>query len=123
MQLQYIHAHRALMTHCPLKEEFLGNRKSPLVAHHYVGTWDQWTFRDDPRSWTRKKVGKYQAMAGEEDGVILHQEMAATMWLEGFVQLHGVEKAKRLLEGVGYVPPKSNNQSALLLQQLEQDHK
>jgi hypothetical protein len=105
-RLKYIHAHLAIKSRCRNTEEFLGNRKSPLVAHHYVGTWDQWTFRDDPRSWTRKKRGKYDALSGE--GVLLRQETAATTWLDGFVNKHGIDKAKALLRDVGYVPPNTN---------------
>jgi hypothetical protein len=113
-RLKWIHAHRAIKTRCRYTEEYLGNRKSPIVAHHYVGTWDQWTFRDDPRSWTRKKRGKYQSLSGE--GVLLLRETAATTWLDGFINKHGIDKARALLRDVGYVPPKTNNQSSIIIE-------
>jgi hypothetical protein len=118
-RLKYIHAHLAIKSRCRYTEEFLGNRKSPIVAHHYVGTWNQWTFRDDPRSWTRKKRGKYEALSGE--GVLLHQEKAATMWLDGFVNKHGIDKAKALLQDVGYVPPNTNQSSRIIEDHHEEE--
>lgn len=112
LDLKYIHAHLPVRTQCKYNEEFLGNRKSPIVAHHYVGSWEQWTFRDDPRSWTRKKRGKYDALSGEGD--VLRHESAATTWLDGFIQQHGVTKAKALLKDVGYVPSKTKDAASTL---------
>jgi hypothetical protein len=106
LHLHNIHAHRPLLNKCRKSDEWLGNRNSPIVAHHYVGSWEQWTFRDDPRFWTRKKQGKYEALRGGD-----RRENVATTWLDGFVQHHGVQRAQAMLKDVGYVPPKNTNES------------
>jgi hypothetical protein len=116
LRLEYIHAHRPLKSKCKIEWEWLGALQGPLVAHHYVGRWDQWTFRDDPRSWTRKKINKYSSLSGNNNNnnnndntttTKLYRETVATTWLDDFVRRRGVDTAKQLLKDVGYVPPRN----------------
>jgi len=73
---------------------------SPLTVNHYVGTREQFLFRDDVRKDTGREQEKifeqYKDLDfGEDDGV--------RPWLKGFVEDVGPEAAATLLEGVGVV--------------------
>jgi hypothetical protein len=75
----------------------------PLV-HHYGGTWEQWSFRQDARrnlenDRTWEAYTKLQLFEDGETGHI-------RPWLSEFVQRNGQELASALLKGVGEVPPR-----------------
>jgi hypothetical protein len=96
--VENVYQHRPIRTLCYENGMFQGNRKSPFTTHHYVGTWEQWSFRDDPRSWTRRNRDKYN-----QTSVVKSTDDYARSWLTDFVQKHGIKTAAALLEGVGEV--------------------
>jgi hypothetical protein len=95
---------KQVMVHMPIrrycKEEDLGilNARSPLVVHHYGGTWEQWSHRqqDSRGKRTREAFDKMKYGNKADDSI--------RAWLEGFVQQVGLVAAQRLLQGVGQVP-------------------
>jgi hypothetical protein len=70
------------------------NSKSSFVVHHYIGSWEQWGFRKDPRR-TKHLYDQKTYNQGEEDHI--------RPWLHGFVNQVGLEMASLLLQGVGKV--------------------
>jgi hypothetical protein len=77
---------------------WIKNQESPLIVHHYIGSYEQWMFRNDPRGIrTQAKYQHYQNdfNASLDDGM--------ETWLEGFVKMVGHEMAKTLLQGLGQV--------------------
>jgi hypothetical protein len=104
---EVVGVHRPVKTLC--SEEDRGgthHRHASFVVHHYPGTLEQWTFRNDGRSaWTRNKEA-YQGLAKRARQL----DNSIRPWLQDFVQAHGEDLAHRLLDGVGRV---SSNSIAL----------
>lgn len=77
-----------------------GNRiaDSPLVAQHYLGTLEQFTYRDDPR-YKEKRASEYMKRGR---GAPTRIEEAPA-WLDQFVESVGSSEARRLLFDVGVV--------------------
>jgi hypothetical protein len=86
---------------CPQRNMFMKKVNATFLVHHYGGTWEQWSFRQDPRSkkWNRRTLDAYQTLRGYADGETDH----IRPWLSDFVRKHGQELASALLEGVGKV--------------------
>jgi hypothetical protein len=80
---------------CDRQLRSVTNAQSPFVIHHYVGSWEQWGYRNDTRR-TKQAWLDMKAIANDYDDTILP-------WLKDFVDLLGMDKAKILLEGVGVV--------------------
>ena len=99
--------HMPLKARYPKEMKLLKVADSPLVVRHYVGTWEQFTFRDDVRDHdghrdASEKFKEYRDMDfGDDDGV--------RPWLEEFVQNVGSETAMNLLQGVGEVSHDQSN--------------
>lgn len=92
--------HRPLWAYCPKSELFTHIKDNLLVIHHYAGTWEQYTFRDDYRAMkTKEEFDKYNSRNLDDDAI--------RPWLDGFVQDKGVEAASTLLKDVGVIPPKT----------------
>jgi len=74
----------------------------PLVVHHYLGTWEEYSCRDDARGLNDNTTPHSRASWFNHAN---HKEGGATdeirPWLQGFVNMVGVDEAKRLLEGAG----------------------
>jgi hypothetical protein len=97
---------KQVMVHLPSKtychggqEEHLWilNSHSPIVVHHYAGTWEQWSHRKDTRGRrTRENYAKLMFDKTTEDHIRL--------WLHEFVDLVGFWQARGLLKGVGEYP-------------------
>lgn len=84
--------------HSPIKacsEPFVDTyyAESVLKIHHYIGTWEAYSTRADPR---RTKL-KYDAYSSIDDGAVYDTQS----WLRAFVSNVGIERAQILLEGVG----------------------
>ena len=91
--------------------------KHALVrVHHYLGSKDQYLFRDDPR--LREKNLHVVARNSSKPGVFAvrdlkryeeynrkanHEDHAAKAWIRGFVREMGEDLATELLRGVGEV--------------------
>jgi hypothetical protein len=92
-----------------------GNRlhhdDSWLVIQHYAGTFEQYSFRDDPRDFIAGRPARrdrtiWQAIGQQKDAVsaaILRRDNAMLDWLPGFVESMGASEAALLLAGVGVV--------------------
>ena len=87
--------HLPVKHYCNVENLWLLNLHSPLVMHHYGGTWEQWSHRRDSRG-TRTKEN-YNKMAYEDGGV----DDNIRPWLRQFVQRMGNVTAQELLRGVG----------------------
>ena len=96
--------HRPVRDYCGEKEVWTANIDSLLVLQHYIGTFEQWSFRSDPRlSRTKDRFDFYKTIDTFSDHSIED-------WLEDFVNKVGSHRAKDFLEGVGKVT--SRNVSA-----------
>ncbi len=99
--------HRPLEVVCPYDHSFYSESETVLVAHHYMGTREQWMSRQDARG-IHVRMARYeylQTRFGNEKNVDL------LPWLQGFVENVGRTEALRLLDGVGRVATntKDNN--------------
>jgi hypothetical protein len=97
-----VNAHRPVMALCSEADMRTLVRQASFVAHHYPGTLEQWTFRDDGRAWTRNQEA-YTGLAKRARKL----DDSIRPWLQDFVNVHGEDLAHRLLQGVGQVS--SNN--------------
>jgi hypothetical protein len=81
---------------------------SPFVLHHYAGTFDQFFYRDDPRSQERNNE-KYEAFRGDDHAEV--EDDSTRPWLKEFVASAGHELASALLADVGLLKPKAKGSS------------
>jgi hypothetical protein len=97
--------HRPVKKMCPRLNMYMKKVNATFLVHHYGGTWEQWSFRQDPRREKMKSrtLEAYQKLQGYADGETDH----IRPWLSAFVRKHGQELASALLEGVGEVPSSS----------------
>lgn len=100
IQLEQVDVHRPIMSHCTNDQMWTSNMESPLVLHHYVGTMEQFTFRNDPRE-GRRTISAYLEYQAVNFSTIYPRDRY--QWLLDFVETMGGEKAKMLLEGAGQV--------------------
>jgi hypothetical protein len=101
---EVVGVHRPVKTMCPEKDRDTIHRHASFVVHHYPGTLEQWTFRNDGRSlWTRNKEA-YQGLAKRAKKL----DNSIRPWLQDFVQAHGKDLALRLFQGVGQLPTKND---------------
>jgi hypothetical protein len=95
--------HRLVRAHCPEEQLYTKIDDSTMfIIHHYLGTWEQYSFRNDVRK--QIKEGNRSRMSYDrhkdvDDG----QDDSIRPWLDGFVENKGIELASKLLEGVGDV--------------------
>jgi hypothetical protein len=99
--------HYLLPESCPRSD---GNRLSHpdtwLWMYHYLGTLEQYTFREDPRDDIVGRPKRNETLwnaAGQKEGHVTMRDDAIRIrqWLVGFVDAVGCPNAQRLLEGVG----------------------
>ncbi|KAL7570876.1 hypothetical protein ACA910_018939 [Epithemia clementina (nom. ined.)] len=74
-----------------------------LQIHHYLGTLEQFTFRDDPRDLVDDRPMQWHSRGRIPEPTIVDTGMTA--WLHGFVKSEGVQVAQELLQHVGQVEP------------------
>ena len=87
------------------------NKHALIRAHHYMGTKEQYFYRDDPRVLNNTmygkdgKVGSYiprdTKRFDDNTRKANHEDHAAKAWIRGSTQSMGVDKAATLLAGVG----------------------
>jgi hypothetical protein len=70
------------------------NDKFPLRLHHYHGSWEAYSYRQD----TRRTFDTWKAFAVLQEG---GPDDEVRPWIQGFVDLVGVEASKSLLAGAG----------------------
>eukprot|EP00542_Grammatophora_oceanica_P007264 CAMPEP_0194066620 /NCGR_PEP_ID=MMETSP0009_2-20130614/86122_1 /TAXON_ID=210454 /ORGANISM="Grammatophora oceanica, Strain CCMP 410" /LENGTH=428 /DNA_ID=CAMNT_0038719591 /DNA_START=252 /DNA_END=1538 /DNA_ORIENTATION=+ len=70
----------------------------PFVGHHYVGSWESYSLRDDPRKKRSRKGWEERASVGD----MRNDQLSG--WLKEFVALHGPERASVLLHEAGLSP-------------------
>jgi hypothetical protein len=102
--------HRPIKTLCPAP--WNNEWESGLRLHHYLGSWEAYSFRDDSRRGGERsrEQWEYKATSNAEqtDDVI-------RPWIEGFVATHGRDTAHHLLQDAGvpsnYRPPLAQDSS------------
>jgi hypothetical protein len=97
-----VNAHRPVMALCSEVNLRTMVRHASFVTHHYPGTLEQWTFRDDGRAGARTQeayAGLAKRARKSDDSI--------RPWLQEFANVHGDELAHRLLDGVGNVSSNS----------------
>ena len=101
-----IDPHRPVRAFCKENDMWIQNEQAPFVVHHYIGTYEQWSFRDDPRktfnNGTRSRQ-RFDSLAYDTDA-----DDNIRSWLQDFVDTIGYKQAKELLKGVGHVVPSAN---------------
>jgi Glycosyl transferase family 2 len=90
----------------------------PLVIHHYLGSWEAFSFRDDARRGGLRTVEKWRERSALRHGGINDD---ARGWMSGFVRMVGEEAARQLLQDAGLPPDykKPDNETALWLRQTK----
>jgi hypothetical protein len=99
-----ISAHRIIESLCPATEgNWLSHRHSYLLIYHYLGTLEQFTYREDPRNQIEKRPKrdhKLWSTTGHKPVATIRDD-SMPRWLTGFVNHVGNEEAHRLLDRVG----------------------
>ena len=96
-----INSHRIIKRYCSKSTMYIPYNQSFLLVYHYLGTWDQWSFRDDPRKrigWARTK-DLYQLRGN----VHFASDDTIRPWLQGLIQQEGYDLVQILLDGAGQV--------------------
>jgi hypothetical protein len=94
------HQHRVLEPICGEAGRTWTRKNSLLQVYHYIGTYEQFTFRDDARLSTKKAKGRnvrYERYTGRDIG----RQDDLRPWLKGFIDFVGKDEALRLLDGIG----------------------
>ena len=89
-------AHRPLRVPCP---HVFREYDAPIGAHHYIGSWESYSSRDDARN------GKLRNRAVWEERALLDEggpDDVIRPWIRGFVNSVGLAQAKKLLAGNGF---------------------
>ena len=93
-------AHRPVRTVCLKQHLYQLNRNSPWIIHHYIGTEQQYFFRNDARlglkQRNRQRFQDYQHIQTAYDDSI-------SGWLQHFVTTYGEKQSHLWLDGVGNV--------------------
>ena len=84
------------------------NQHALLRVHHYISTWETYSFRNDSRKGAERsrEAWEFRALSGSggdnsNGGNAGNKTTDAVPWLEGFVKYHRIEVATQLLEGAG----------------------
>lgn len=98
--------HTVLPDLCPATNgDRLKHHESWLMIHHYLGTFEQYSFRDDPRNSIvgrpKRAFGLWNSSGQDPAANTLDDSMRP--WLTGFVGSVGESEAARLLEGTGEI--------------------
>jgi hypothetical protein len=70
----------------------------PLAFHHYVGSWEAFSHRDDVRKGVERTLAKWKALSSMRSGGVNDD---ARHGIKGFVKMVGAAAAKELLRGAG----------------------
>ena len=126
--LHVLNPHRPV-EECLTENTWITSKQSLFLSHHYVGTYLQWTFRDDPRTGASTKSKKAATTISNST---VPKKTSSTMiattatrsreryetfaqlhahsiddsirgWLQDFIQKEGLESALELLKGAGQI--------------------
>jgi len=97
--------HRPVVNLCGRRKVYIRKDEQTVMIHHYLGSWEQYTFRDDARKGDIRskeafRKAQHFGTRGRVDDDLIHG------WLTGFVADVGPDMASKLLEGAGKVDPK-----------------
>jgi hypothetical protein len=90
---------------CLVRNMYVDARRSPFLAHHYAGTWEQWTARKRDARRTTDSNGRTWEAYQKLERLSKRQTDHIRPWLQDFVDLYGPDLTMALLKGVG----ESNN--------------
>lgn len=90
--------HRPIKKYCPApwRDEW----DSGLRINHYLGSWEQYSFRDDSRRGGERSFEGWAFKAQDAD----ETDDNIRPWIKGFVEKHGTKTAQELLKGAGLPP-------------------
>lgn len=115
IRLNEVDVHRPIMNVCTTDDMWTTNPDSPLVLHHYTGSFEQFTFRNDPRE-GKRTLEAFKEYDDFNVGTVDPKDVYS--WLLQFVENVGMEQAKILLKGVGEVernaPPPLNQEDSYM---------
>jgi hypothetical protein len=97
MPLTIRNPHRPLLEICG-SPHFRDNQDSPFRLNHYLGSWEEYSYRDDARTGKERSKEAWLFLAkscGKRD------ESDLTDWLGGFVKSVGQGKAHSVLQDAG----------------------
>jgi hypothetical protein len=77
---------------------------SHFQIQHYLGTYEQFTYRDDPRDVVQERRTSWYTRGRSPEPN--ERDTGITVWLDGFVETHGLDQTLMLLEGVGKLEPR-----------------
>ena len=121
--LHVLNPHRPV-EECTVENTWITENQAVVLTHHYVGTYPQWSFRDDPRTaaWTKptaklaesrnitipkskittatRSRERYETFAQLDAHVV---DDSIRGWLQDFVEEEGLASVLHLLKGAGQV--------------------
>lgn len=93
--------HRPL-SNCSRRKLHIRPADQLLLIHHYLGSWEQYSFRNDARKGNERSESMYRKTAVLNGG----RTSDIVPWLAGFTQDVGLVEAQRLLSDVGKLLPR-----------------
>jgi Glycosyl transferase family 2 len=103
-------AHRPFKSDAICTHAYPPNGVLPLVIHHYLGSWEAFSYRDDVRKGGLRTREKWEERSALKAGGI---NDGARPWIRGFVKMVGNDAAVELLKDAGLPPGyrKSDNET------------
>lgn len=98
------HSVHHVLEHCPRNtpgEATLTDPSKILLIQHYLGTLEQFTYRDDPRDAVDDRPMRWHSRGRFPEATI--RDAGMTAWLHGLVTLEGKLLSQQLLKDVGKV--------------------
>ncbi|CAJ1957897.1 unnamed protein product [Cylindrotheca closterium] len=90
--------HRPLKEVCAAETPWRDYGSFPLGIHHYLGSWESYSFRDDARKGTLRRRDIWLSRAESEQG---GSDDEIREWIAGFTKATGDDLARELLSGAG----------------------
>lgn len=111
-----VNPHRPFQDYCRDPKRIRDLNHNTLVRiHHYVGTWETYSFRNDSRKGAERSREAWEFRATHSGSSVGGKCTDIVPWLEGFLKYYGHATAMQLLEGAGLPPdttksPKDNEE-------------
>jgi len=96
--------HRPIKSLCPHRKMYIRATDSVLIINHYLGSWEQYEYRQDARAGDQRSRQQYTKLKNVDAAT----NTEILPWLQGFVRALGAKEAGQLLHGVGELEPKTN---------------